>query len=179
MRWRQIPTSSLRMNRFGPRRLHSSADTESAPRTTESVEADIPIHFARSSCRATRLRPDRSYVPRRDSGACACSGVVCPAANALHKEFDFSRSGNKGRHWTLEVLRKAETTSAINPPPGCRFRTRCPYAIAECHRIKPSLQEVKPNDWAACIRISPDQPDIEAVPSGWFSSHQAPDSGHV
>ena len=77
------------------------------------------------------------------------------------------------------VLPKGETTSAINPPPGCRFQTRCPYAIPECQKIKPSLQEVKPNHWAACIRISPDQPDIEAVPNGWFSSHQAPDSGHV
>jgi oligopeptide transport system ATP-binding protein len=43
--------------------------------------------------------------------------------------------------------------SPINPPSGCRFRTRCPYAIQDCHNIIPDLKEVTPGHFAACIRI--------------------------
>ena len=43
--------------------------------------------------------------------------------------------------------------SPINPPSGCRFRTRCPYAIKDCHNIIPDLKEVTPGHFAACIRI--------------------------
>jgi len=43
---------------------------------------------------------------------------------------------------------------------GCRFHPRCPYAIEECRRVEPELQEVIPDHWAACIRISRERPDI-------------------
>ena len=51
----------------------------------------------------------------------------------------------------------------INPPAGCRFHTRCPWAIDECSRTKPQLQEIEPNHFASCIRINTNQPDIGAV----------------
>ena len=53
--------------------------------------------------------------------------------------------------------------SSVNPPTGCRFRTRCPYALSECTDIKPILREIKPGHLAACIRIGPEEPDIEVV----------------
>ena len=43
--------------------------------------------------------------------------------------------------------------SPINPPSGCRFRTRCPYAIQDCHKIIPELKQITPSHFAACIRI--------------------------
>jgi oligopeptide transport system ATP-binding protein len=64
------------------------------------------------------------------------------------------------------MVLEGDVPSPINPPPGCRFHTRCPYMIAACKQVVPPLVEVKPNHFAACIRISPDQPDIEKVAPG-------------
>jgi peptide/nickel transport system ATP-binding protein len=47
---------------------------------------------------------------------------------------------------------RGEIPSAINPPSGCVFRTRCPHAIADCARVVPPLVEVAPGHSKACIR---------------------------
>ncbi|HEX9629948.1 MAG TPA: oligopeptide/dipeptide ABC transporter ATP-binding protein [Pyrinomonadaceae bacterium] len=64
------------------------------------------------------------------------------------------------------IVLEGDVPSPINPPPGCRFHTRCPYMIEACKRVVPPLVEIKPNHFSACIRISPDQPDIEKVAPG-------------
>jgi oligopeptide transport system ATP-binding protein len=64
------------------------------------------------------------------------------------------------------IVLSGDVPSPINPPQGCRFHTRCPYAIEACKEIVPPLAEIKPNHFAACIRISPEEPDIERVAPG-------------
>jgi oligopeptide transport system ATP-binding protein len=64
------------------------------------------------------------------------------------------------------VVLEGDVPSPINPPAGCRFHTRCPYAIEVCTTVVPPLVEIKPNHFAACIRISPEQPQIESVAPG-------------
>ena len=50
------------------------------------------------------------------------------------------------------VILKGDIPSPMNPPSGCVFRTRCPYAIEECSRVVPPLREVAAGHFKACIR---------------------------
>ena len=51
---------------------------------------------------------------------------------------------------TVDLL-EGELPSAINPPSGCRFRTRCPRAEAICEKEEPVLVQIGNKDhWVAC-----------------------------
>ena len=65
------------------------------------------------------------------------------------------------RESTVEAL-EGEIPSPINPPSGCYFRTRCPYAIDHCANIVPPLDLTDIGSRAACIRWQ----DVAADPEG-------------
>jgi len=50
----------------------------------------------------------------------------------------------------LSIEIKGEVPSAINPPSGCRFNPRCPYAEKICTEINPPLREISPGHFVAC-----------------------------
>ena len=45
---------------------------------------------------------------------------------------------------------QGDVPSPINPPSGCHFHTRCPYAVDRCRVESPALREVKPGQMVAC-----------------------------
>lgn len=45
---------------------------------------------------------------------------------------------------------QGELPSPLNPPPGCRFHTRCPHAASRCREAAPPFREYGPGHWAAC-----------------------------
>jgi len=49
-----------------------------------------------------------------------------------------------------KTIPKGEIPNPINPPSGCRFHPRCPYAEAICSQDEPKLQEIEKGHYVAC-----------------------------
>ncbi len=45
---------------------------------------------------------------------------------------------------------RGEIPSAVSPPPGCRFHTRCPIAIEICKKVKPEMIDIRKGHYVAC-----------------------------
>jgi oligopeptide/dipeptide ABC transporter ATP-binding protein len=57
---------------------------------------------------------------------------------------------NPWRRNLLNAEIRGEVPSAINPPTGCKFHPRCPYAEKICSEQAPELKEIAPNHLVAC-----------------------------
>jgi oligopeptide/dipeptide ABC transporter ATP-binding protein len=70
-----------------------------------------------------------------------------PYTEALLSAVPIPKASARGRK---RVILTGDVPSPINPPSGCHFHTRCPYAMARCKVDVPSLREVVPGHFASC-----------------------------
>jgi peptide/nickel transport system ATP-binding protein/oligopeptide transport system ATP-binding protein len=70
-----------------------------------------------------------------------------PYTEALLSAVPIPKASARGRR---RVILKGDVPSPINPPPGCHFHARCPYAMPRCRTDVPGLREVVPGHVAAC-----------------------------
>jgi oligopeptide transport system ATP-binding protein len=51
------------------------------------------------------------------------------------------------------IILEGDIPSPVDPPPGCRFRTRCRTATPQCAAEEPQLREVGPDHWVSCFLV--------------------------
>ena len=49
------------------------------------------------------------------------------------------------------IILKGDVPSPIDPPPGCRFHTRCLFAKEACRKREPAYREIDKDHWVACF----------------------------
>jgi peptide/nickel transport system ATP-binding protein/oligopeptide transport system ATP-binding protein len=70
-----------------------------------------------------------------------------PYTEALLSAVPIAKAGARSRK---RVILSGDVPSPINPPTGCHFHTRCPYAMARCRVETPAFREVLPGHFASC-----------------------------
>jgi peptide/nickel transport system ATP-binding protein len=66
------------------------------------------------------------------------------------------------------VRLQGDPPSPIDPPAGCRFAGRCPFAEDRCHQTDPELREIRPGHLVACHLVGDDgsAPHLQAAAAG-------------
>ncbi|MDD2696336.1 MAG: ABC transporter ATP-binding protein, partial [Anaerolineales bacterium] len=53
------------------------------------------------------------------------------------------------------IILEGDLPSPANPPKGCNFNTRCPFAKEVCFEVEPDFIEVEPGHYCACHLVTP------------------------
>jgi peptide/nickel transport system ATP-binding protein len=81
----------------------------------------------------------------------------------LRRERRAASSAGGNGHRAKRVVLQGEVADPSNPPPGCPFHPRCPYAVDRCRTAVPPLRELRPGHMVACHRA--DELTLQGVPA--------------
>ena len=103
-------------------------------------------------CGGARQRPGGRHVPRPDRGTGrqrdpSIGGRFTPTPRRWLSAVPMPDPTLKGER----IILRGDVPSPINPPPGCRFHTRCLFAKEVCRKRVPSFREVADGHWVACF----------------------------
>ncbi len=73
-----------------------------------------------------------------------------PYTRALLSAVPVAKPGGRRERMKLE----GDVPTPIDPPSGCRFHTRCPYAVEACQQATPPLEDLGDGHRAACARLA-------------------------
>ena len=117
------------------------------------ARADLHVHLARPRGGALPVDPDRRHVPRQAGRDRPGRRGLPDPGPPVHPGPDRLRAGRRpgGRAGQGQRGVRGELPSAIHPPSGCRFRTRCPLAQEICAEVEPQMNSFSTNrHQAAC-----------------------------
>ena len=122
-------------------------------RLRAELRAVVPVHRPRPRAREAGLRPRRRHVPGQARRDRAGRGAVprrratptrSRCCDSIPSPDPFAPKGK------AHAAISGEPPSPVDPPSGCRFRTRCPRAQAVCAEEEPPLRDAGRRSAVAC-----------------------------
>ena len=142
----------------------SKRGVEPAGRAERAVRPDVPVHRPRPERGEARVRPCRRHVSGQDDGDrppknALYADPLSPYTQALLSAIPSVDPAAKKERIILE----GDVPSPIDPPPGCRFASRCFAKVNGCDEVMPPLVEVKPDHCVACHRYDKGGPGTAVI----------------
>ena len=143
----------LRRGRVVARRPHPGPGPQPLRAPARGARALLPLHRPRPRAGQAGLRPRRGDVPRPAVRARPGRGALPRAASTRTRWRCWPRSPAPTptrRRAQAHAAISGDPPSPIDPPSGCRFRTRCPRAQERCAARSPQMRELGRDHAVAC-----------------------------